>query len=103
MNITLDQLEELSEQLYKLLSNRRVVETLEADWWDKVEKLIDGIGSSLKTDVIKLTKEKYKRMQVRLRKLDALEAGGVDNWVGYSFAMEERCDCEGCKEEDGDF
>lgn len=91
-NMTLDELEKSSEQLFKLLSKRRVSEILEKDWWEKVEKLVRGIGSYSKVESnITLTKEKYKRMQGRLRKLDALEAGGVDNWEGYSFALEERC------------
>lgn len=30
-----------------------------------------------------------KEQERRLAKLDALEAGGVDNWGNYDFAMEE--------------
>ena len=98
-NMTLDELEESIEQLFKLLSKRRVVEKLEADWWDKVEKLVREIGnySKAEPDAIELTKEKYKKMQERLRKLDALEAGGVDNWEGYSYALNE---CSEEEEED---
>jgi hypothetical protein len=33
----------------------------------------------------------------RLKKLDALEAGGVDNWENYDFAMEDA----GLTDEDG--
>jgi hypothetical protein len=29
-----------------------------------------------------------KEIERRLAKLEALEAGGVDNWEGYDFAME---------------
>lgn len=36
-----------------------------------------------------LSPEKLAQMQRRLAKLDALEAGGVDNWEGYDFALED--------------
>lgn len=35
------------------------------------------------------------------RKLNALEAGGVNNWEGYDYAMElydKECDCSSCEE-----
>jgi hypothetical protein len=47
------------------------------------------------TRLLEIEKAKNKQMEaelIRLRKreriLDALEGGGVDNWVGYDDAME---------------
>lgn len=33
--------------------------------------------------------EEWAKTQERLDKLDALEAGGVDNWVGYGDCFED--------------
>lgn len=35
-----------------------------------------------------LTAERIKELERAELKLNALEAGGVDNWEGYDFAME---------------
>lgn len=35
-----------------------------------------------------LSKELYAELQERISLLDALECAGVDNWGGYSYAME---------------
>lgn len=50
---------------------------------------------SLHTDNVSMTREAWNDLQEhitwlekRVAKLDALEAGGVDNWEGYSFSME---------------
>lgn len=37
---------------------------------------------------VTLTKEEYEEIQERLNWLDALEAAGVDNWVGYDNAVD---------------
>jgi hypothetical protein len=37
--------------------------------------------------VIQNLRQKLEEAQDRLKKLDALEAGGVDNWVWYDDAM----------------
>lgn len=36
-----------------------------------------------------ITEERLKQLEQAERKLSALEAGGVDNWGGYDFALEE--------------
>jgi hypothetical protein len=38
---------------------------------------------------MKMSKIVTKEIERRLALLDALEAGGVDNWEGYDFATEE--------------
>jgi hypothetical protein len=40
-------------------------------------------------NVVTISKERYERLLDKERKLSALECGGVDNWEGYSYAMEE--------------
>lgn len=35
------------------------------------------------------SREEWQKAQERLKKLDALEAMGVDNWQGYDEAMRE--------------
>jgi hypothetical protein len=40
------------------------------------------------TDTVALTLREYADIQARLSLLDALEAAGVDNWEGYSYARE---------------
>lgn len=39
--------------------------------------------------LIQVPENKYEDMELRLNKLDALEAAGVDNWEGYDDAMRE--------------
>ena len=41
------------------------------------------------TNEVKITKRYLKALERAQAKLQALEAGGVDNWDGYSFALEE--------------
>lgn len=41
-----------------------------------------------KPRTIEVEMDEWLRIQERLDKLDALEACGVDNWDGYSDAME---------------
>jgi hypothetical protein len=36
-----------------------------------------------------IRKKEYEELLERSRKLSCLEATGVDNWEGYSIAMEE--------------
>lgn len=38
--------------------------------------------------MITIKKEEYDRLLDRELKLEALEQGGIDNWVGYEDAME---------------
>ncbi len=38
---------------------------------------------------VTLTENEHRKMQRRLAMLDALEAGGVDNWDGIDFALED--------------
>lgn len=40
-------------------------------------------------EVISVSRKKYDRLMEDSKKLQALEAAGVDNWDGYGFAMEE--------------
>lgn len=40
-------------------------------------------------EMITLTKKEYDDLFEAFAKLTALENGGVDNWEGYDFAMEE--------------
>ncbi|UVK85842.1 inihibitor of recBCD nuclease [Salmonella phage JSS2] len=51
---------------------------------------------SLHTDNVQVTREAWNDLQAyigslekKADKLDALEAGGVDNWSGYWFSLEE--------------
>lgn len=44
--------------------------------------------SAGKPRTIEVEMDEWLRIQERLDKLDALEACGVDNWDGYSDAME---------------
>lgn len=37
---------------------------------------------------VTISRDEYDRLQRAERKLSALEAGGVDNWDGYDWAME---------------
>ncbi len=46
---------------------------------------------------VTISRDEYERLQRAERKLSALEAGGVDNWDGYDWAMEALQD-----EEDGE-
>ena len=39
-------------------------------------------------DNVTITKQEYDRLQRRDAKLSALEATSVDNWEGYSVAMD---------------
>lgn len=41
------------------------------------------------TSVMKEVLEHDKKQQERLKKLQALEAAGVDNWEGYDVAMRQ--------------
>lgn len=38
---------------------------------------------------VKMTKEAYRKMQRRIDKLDALEAGGVDNWEWFDESLKD--------------
>ena len=42
-------------------------------------------------DNVEITKSEYNRMQREIAKLNALEAGGVDNWEWYSDSLAEWC------------
>lgn len=47
-------------------------------------------GSQVKApDQVTISRKEYDRLLAAEAKLDALEAHGVDNWTGYSDAMEE--------------
>ena len=39
-------------------------------------------------EVITITKKEYERFKEDSKKLEALEAAGVDNWAGYDSAIE---------------
>ncbi len=39
-------------------------------------------------DEVTITREQYETLLHDSRVLQALQAGGVDNWEGYDFAME---------------
>jgi hypothetical protein len=39
-------------------------------------------------EMITITKKEYDRLKKRSLKLQALDNAGVDNWDGYSYAME---------------
>lgn len=45
--------------------------------------------NGLPEDFVRVPESEYKEMQRRLRKLDALEAGGVDNWEWYEASLEK--------------
>ena len=38
-------------------------------------------------ELIQITKKEYEALKYDSRKLSALEAGGVDNWVWYSESL----------------
>ena len=40
-------------------------------------------------DRIEINLDRYAELLDKERRLDALEAGGVDNWEGYDWVMEE--------------
>ena len=40
-------------------------------------------------ETVTISKKEYERLLKDSAKLQALENGGVDNWQGYSYAMEE--------------
>lgn len=40
-------------------------------------------------EMITITKKEYEEMKRELRKLYALEAGGVDNWQWYDASLED--------------
>lgn len=42
----------------------------------------------LQYKTVTITEEEYEDLLKDQRKLIALEAGGVDNWEGYDWAME---------------
>jgi len=37
---------------------------------------------------VTITEEEYKRLKVKSALVDSLEMAGVDNWSGYSYAMQ---------------
>lgn len=39
-------------------------------------------------ETVTITKKEYDELVADQRKLDALEAAGVDNWCGYDLALE---------------
>ena len=39
-------------------------------------------------EMVTIPKEEYQRLLKDSKKLNALENGGVDNWGGYDYAME---------------
>lgn len=41
------------------------------------------------TEYVVIPKDRYEGLLEDERVLSALEAGGVDNWSGYDFAMED--------------
>lgn len=56
---------------------------------DILDKRIDELAKILIEDRKKL-EDKIKSMEERLEWLDCLEAAGVDNWSGYSYAQDIR-------------
>ena len=43
----------------------------------------------METETVTISKSEYDELLERDKKLTALENGGVDNWNGYDWAMEE--------------
>jgi len=41
------------------------------------------------SETVKINLDKLKELERKAAKLDALEAGGVDNWEGYSESIKE--------------
>ena len=39
-------------------------------------------------DPVAMAREIYARINLKLKRLEALEQAGVDNWEGYEYAME---------------
>ncbi|WP_158010670.1 hypothetical protein [Tardibacter chloracetimidivorans] len=42
----------------------------------------------MKPEIVQVERREYERLRRSEEKLLALEAGGVDNWDGYDWAME---------------
>ena len=42
----------------------------------------------MKKETVIISKKEYENLLERAEMLDALECAGVDNWEGYSYAME---------------
>jgi hypothetical protein len=40
------------------------------------------------SNIITISKDHYEELIACQRKLEALEAAGVDNWEGYGYAMD---------------
>jgi len=49
--------------------------------------ILTAMMKELKMDVIEVSKRRYQELLDAEARLDALEAGGVDNWEGYDEAM----------------
>lgn len=45
-------------------------------------------GVPVGDDMIVITRDEYDQLQKESEFLDALEAAGVDNWEGYSIAIQ---------------
>ena len=53
----------------------------------RVEAYFDLSARSLAEALVK-TEDRIDNLRLRVRKLNALEAAGVDNWEGYDAAVE---------------
>jgi hypothetical protein len=58
--------------------------------------MVDLIG-----DKVTISGKRFRELLACEDKLLRLEAGGVDNWHGYGWAMrhDEDCDCPVCEED----
>ncbi len=69
--------------------------TLRAQRLNQGQQIINEVQSSpvaefkpKQEDTITISRKEYQHLLSRIEKLEALEAAGVDNWAGYSEAME---------------
>lgn len=60
---------------------------------DEIQEAVDKATERAK-DYVTIRRGEYEELLQAQRKLDALEASGVDNWEGYDEAMSELGDEE---------
>lgn len=51
-------------------------------------KLLNNMANT-EEETVTISKKEYESLKDDSFKLECLEGGGVDNWEGYDFAMEE--------------
>jgi hypothetical protein len=69
----------------------RVLVAQTLDWPTNSRDYIAAIHNAFPAilEYVRELERERDRLRLRDRKLSCLEAGGVDNWDGYDFAMEE--------------